>query len=216
MLNARKMATQKTISLYEEVGWKKYFAKIRFWDAPYIDIEKLVPAKGTILELGCGEGLFSNYMAICSKDRRIVGIELDSTRAKQANRGLKNTQFKRGNALTVKFPRADCIILFHLLHHLLSFEDQERLIEKCKNNLRKNGKIIVVEIDNTPFIKYLISWLTDHFIVAWLFEGKRYEPNIFFRPSSEWKKTFKKYNLNIKTKRVHKNKPFSHIFFICS
>ncbi len=43
----------ETINLYKTVGWKKWFSKWRFAMAPYITVEKVVPKKGKIIELGC-------------------------------------------------------------------------------------------------------------------------------------------------------------------
>lgn len=203
----------KTIDLYVDVNWKKWFSKIRFWDAPYIEVEKLVPERGLIYELGSGEGIFSNFMAISSQNRKVIGIELDRRRIREASRGVRNTIFKQGDATKVKMKKSDAIVMFHLLHHLLSRDDQEKLLRKSVKALKKNGKLIIVEIDNKPFLKYLISWITDHFIVAWLFEKKIYEQNIFFRRSEEWRKLLSEYGCRVKVSHLHSGKPFSHILF---
>ncbi len=205
----------KTISLYTNVGWKKWFSKIRFWDAPYIEVEKLIPEKGLIYELGCGEGIFSNFMAISSKKRKIIGIELDKARVNEADRGLTNTSFKQGDATKTNIIKADCVVMFHLLHHLLSHKDQEKVIRNSINGLKKGGKLVIVEVNNKPFIKYLISWITDHLLVAWLFEKRLYEPNIFFRPEDEWVKLLKENGLKCKASLASNGKPFSHIILYC-
>lgn len=204
---------RKTIGLYSGSGWKSLFVRIRFWDAPFRKVEKLVPKKGTIVELGCGEGLFSNFLGLSSAKRKIIGIEIDKNRVGQASHGLKNVFFKRGDVTKVKIPGADCIVLFHLLHHLNSFGDQEKVIEKCVKSLRKGGKIIIVEVDDKPFLKYLISWFTDHFIVVWLFERRFFVAKIFFRKKKEWIKLLSRYELDYEVISAHKGKPFSHVVF---
>jgi tRNA G46 methylase TrmB len=119
MIN-KKFAKDMLFSLYNLNGWKSYFIKIRFWDAPFTLVEQLVPKSGTIIELGCGEGCFTNYMGLSSSKRNILGIEL-SDRVLDADKGLPNVRYKKGNALSAQFPKCNAIVAFHLLHHLLSF-----------------------------------------------------------------------------------------------
>lgn len=205
---------KKVMDLYDLDDFTSWFKQIRFWDAPYLEVEKNVPKKGHILELGCGEGLFTNFMALTSSRRKITAVDLDANRLKQADNGLPNTNFRVGDVTKMKIPKSDAIVMFHLLHHLLSYDMQETLIEKCVKALNKNGKLIIVEIDTRPLWKYLVSWFTDHYIVAVLFENRFYEPNIFFRKKDGWLKLFKKMDLKYSYKNVSQNKPFSHILFV--
>ncbi len=208
-------AIEKTISLYQEFGWKNKFSKIRFWDAPYIEVEKIVPVKGNITELGCGEGIFSNFMALSSPQRKITGIEIDRQRVSEANRGLTNTTFKYGDATMVKIQASDAVVMFHLLHHLKSKKDQEKVIKKAVHALKKNGKLIIVEVDIKPNIKYAISWFTDHFLVPWIFEQRLYS-EIYFRKKNEWLKLLKGLGLKVITTSPDRGKPFTHIVFECT
>lgn len=50
---------KKAVELYEDTGFGKLFMQIRSWDAPFEAIEKVVPRKGTIIDLGCGDGLMA-------------------------------------------------------------------------------------------------------------------------------------------------------------
>lgn len=211
----KNVLARKTISLYAKTGLKSLFSKIRFWDAPYFEVEALVPQKGYIVDIGCGEGIFSNFIALASSKRKVLGIEIDRKRLEDADRGLKNTSFVWGDATKFKFKDADCVILFHLLHHLPSYEDQEKTLKLCYNGLKKGGKLIIVEIDIKPIFKYLLSWLTDHFLVPVLFESRIYSP-IYFRKKNEWIKLLRNYGLDVFTRPLDKGKPFSHITFVCT
>lgn len=204
----------QTIDLYKLVGWKKYFSKIRFWDAPFIQVEKLIPKKGLILDLGCGEGIFSNFLALKSKSRKIIGIELNKERINQANKGLKNTKFFQGDVTSKEIPKADTILMFHLLHHLNNFKDQEKLLKKIVKKLKQNGKLIIVEVEQKVSFKYLLAFLTDHFLVPWLFERKFYT-KVFFRKSKEWKRILNSLELSVKLISAEKKMPFSHIILVC-
>lgn len=205
----------EVIRLYAADGWKKWFALWRFWAAPYSLVERMIPKKGTIIELGCGEGLFSNYLAASSPKRKIIGIELDKERVTIAQKGYKNTKFIQGNALKVKLPSADCIILFHVLHHLKSFRSQEELIKKITKSLKKSGSLVIVEIDKDYTAKYYLTWFWDHFMVPWFFEKSFYQKDIFFRNRSDWKKTLANSGFTTTVTKKDDNMPFSHIVYVC-
>lgn len=202
--------------MYSRLGFKSYFAKIRFWDSPYREVEKLISKKGVIVDLGCGEGVFSNYLALTSFKRKVFGFDIDKKRVSIADRGLKNTVFENANVLNVDIPKADTIILFHLLHHLNSFFDQEKLLKKCINSLNSGGRIVVVEIDVKPTLKYLTTWFTDHFLVPWIFEGKFYSPDITFRNKKGWVEIFNQLKLKYRNYDYEKRKPFTHTVFVCT
>ncbi|MFH1827142.1 MAG: class I SAM-dependent methyltransferase [bacterium] len=205
---------KRTISLYKKNFIVDIFAKIRFWDAPYVEVEKMVSKKGMIVDLGCGEGIFSNYLAMSSSRRKIVGVDIDRKRISNADKGLKNVQFRVGDVTKVKIPECNAILMFHLLHHLSSQKAQEKLIKCVVKKIKKGGRLVIVEVSKKPLLKFLLSWFTDHFIVAWFFERKIYEKNIFFRTEDDWLSLFN--GLNLKTKRYTKSrgKPFSHVVFV--
>ena len=207
---------KQVIDLYKITGWKRWFAKVRLWDAPFEEIEKIAPKRGKIIDLGCGEGILSNYLALVSNNRKIFGIEIDNYRIKDANRGLPNTEFRHGDVLKTALPRGDVFLMVHLLHHLPSKEDQLKLLRKVKNSLPKKGKLIIAEVSTKPYIKYLISWLTDAFIVPILFEKKFYNLKFYYRNEREWKTLLKKIGFKVIVKPAHKGKPFSHIIFIAT
>ena len=206
---------KKTIGLYSDNKFVNIFSRIRFWDAPFEEINKLAPNSGVILDLGCGDGILSNYLALNNKQRKLIGIELNKNRVSRADRGLKNTKFIYGNVLTKSFPKADIILLTHLLHHLPSKLDQEKLIIKCKKNLNPNGKLIITEVIEKPFLKYIISWLVDAFVVPILFEKKLYDFNFIYRKDKQWQDLIRKTGLKINIYYPHKNKPFSHVIYVC-
>ena len=205
----------KIISLYSRAGWKSIFAKLRFWYAPYIEVEELVPLNGTIVDLGCGEGILSNYIGLCSKNRKIIGVEIDRNRIKEANHGIPNVNFINTDVTKNDLPQSDAIICFQLLHHLKSYEMQEELIKKCIKSLSKEGKFIIDEIRVDYTLRYWLTWVADHFLVPLFFEKRLYSP-ILFRTVPAWKELLEKKGLNctiIIPKEI--NKPFANVIFEC-
>lgn len=207
---------EKTISLYKGDGFTSVFAKLRFWDAPFSELEKIIPKTGRILDLGCGDGIFANYLAITGPRRDIVGIELKKNRLKFANKGLKNTRYFAGNVLRKEFPQVDVVIMIHLLHHLPSRESQEVLIKKVLDKLGTGGKLIIAEVSERPLLKYIISWVTDVFVVPLLFDRKLFSVNVYYRKDKNWKDLLLKHGFGVEYRSLHKGKPFSHNLFVAT
>lgn len=207
---------KKTLSLYKTGDFSEVFQTIRIWDAPYEVIDKIVPKKGIIVDLGCGDGLLANYIATSRPKTKVFGIDLNRERIKEAEKCVKNTKFVYGDILKKEIPKADVILVIHVFHHLTSKKAQEKLIEECYTKLKKSGKLIVAEVAEKPFLKYQFSWFTDHVIVPILFESKLYNPDIFFRRVDEWQKLFDKLGFNHKSIKADKSKPFSHVVFECT
>jgi SAM-dependent methyltransferase len=210
MQSARKQA----INLYGENLWEKFLSNFKFWEEPYETVERMLPKTGTISELGCGEGLLTNYLAISSPKRKIIGIEIVPERLELAKKGIKNTKYKVGDITDVPFPKADAAILFHVLHHLPSGDAQEKVLEKTKKSLKKGGKMIIVDVHVKPTLKFVAAWFADHFLVPWVFE-KRFYTRAYFRKEEEWLALLKKLGFKVKVTEETANRPFPNIIFEC-
>lgn len=201
----------KTVNLYPNPK----FTRIRFWDAPFVRVEKLIPKSGTILDLGCGEGIFSNFLGISSDRRKVLGIEINKERFELSQHGISNVKFVLGDIEKVDLPEADAIVLFHVLHHLSSYSSQIHVISRCFNQLSRGGKLIIVEVEPKISLKYFLSTFTDHFLVPWIFEKRVYSP-IFFRRRVAWGKILKNKGFNCRVINAEKGHPFTHIIIECS
>lgn len=207
---------RKVGELYKGQGFSEVFAKIRIWDAPLEMIARLVPQIGTVVDLGCGDGLFTNYLALDSAKRKVIGVEINPQRLKEAEKDIQNVKFQRGDILKTNIPAADTILLIHVLHHLSSYEQQVQLIKQCKAKLKKDGKLIIVEIIKRPLLKYVFTWVVDVLIFTILFEGKFFNLQIFYRSEKKWKEFLKSQGFSVVTQQASKGKPFSHMIFCCN
>lgn len=55
--------------------WIKIYIKLRWQLCPFEKIERLIPKKARVIDIGCGFGLLANYLALTSEDRAAVGID---------------------------------------------------------------------------------------------------------------------------------------------
>lgn len=211
-----KEAIAKTALLYVGLGWKSIFAKFRFWYAPFVDVEKLLPKRGVIIDLGCGEGIFANFVGLRSSTRRVLGVEIDKKRVLLADKGLKNVSFKIGNIIDTMIPKADAIVLIQVLHHLHTYNEQEIILRKAVERMKKGGKLIIVEIKVSASLRYFFTWFADHYLVAWFFEKRLYAP-IHFRTVDDWERILRSNNLSCTILLPHEQlKIFSNVIFSCT
>lgn len=210
-----KQARDRAINLYAGTVWESFLSKFKFWEEPYEVVNKMLPMHGTITELGCGEGLLSNYLAIFSPKRNVIGYEIVPGRLASAKKGIKNARYYVGDITKVPYPKSDAVILFHVLHHLPSKNLQEAVLQKAKSSLKKGGKLIIVDVHVTPTIKYVAAWIADHFLVPWVFE-KRFFTRAYFRNEHEWTALLKKLGFNFRVTEETSGRPFPNIIFECT
>lgn len=207
--NARKI-----ISLYTKKGFIKEFVTLRFWFGPLHELNNIVPKKAKILELGSGEGIVSNFLGISEKQRKVSGLEIVSERIKEANIGIKNVSFKQGNILTSSFPKAEVIIFCHVLHHLPSYKDQLVALNRCYDQLPKNGQLVIAEVNKTVSLKYLFGWFVDVVLVPIFFEHKMVNFNVYHRSFVDWIKVLNNTGFSISKMEFTDKRPYPEVIFV--
>lgn len=195
------------VGAVENLGLR-LFSKIRFWTGSFVELESHVPLQGLIIDLGCGYGILPNYLAFKSSKRRIIGIELDPKKVNQAIAGGENVSFQCGDITAIRLPKADCIIIADVLHHLHSYKAQDRLVERCSGLLKKHGILIISDVDSTPVWKLIAGRITD-FV---LYPGQP----IYYRYAQKMIELLTRFfnSRHIRTQRIT-NTIFSHVIYIC-
>ena len=206
----------KIINLYSNVDYTKSFVKFRFWFGPLLEINELVPKSGVILDLGCGEGILTNFLAINSTKRKMIGVELSGHRVGQAKKGLKNTKFLTGSVLKLKLPKADAIIVSHVFHHLGNKKRQEELLDVCFKFLKPKGKLIIGEVDYQFSLRYFFAWITDILLVPIFFEKKLLDLQIDHRGRKEWKTLLQKHGFKVIHMKVTKDRIYPEVVMVAT
>lgn len=204
--NGSAAAKARLFELYSGNGYVNVFLHIRWWHANLERIAEFVPKSGTILDLGCGYGITSNYLALLSSDRKVIGIELSDRKLKYARKNLPNVEFRNEDVTRLALPACKAVLLSDVLHHLRSFEEQENLLRECVKLLDKDGVILVKEIDKKPAHKFLFTQFVDNV----LYPGDRF----YFRGEDEFKELLGRLNLSVEFHPIHKGKPLSHVMYV--
>ncbi len=200
---------KETLAKYQQNKFLLAFAWLRSIHAAYQEIEPLVPGSGFIVDVGCGYGFFSNYIGLKSAQRKVIGLEISKRKLRQCDKGIENVQFKDVFLETFGDSSADAVIFYHVLHHLRSYEDQERLLKTALRVLKPEGSLIIIEVAEKPLWKYWVAWWADHL----LYLGDR----IFYRTKEEMLKLLESdLALNVQSFPCDQFAPFSHIAYSAS
>ena len=169
-------------------------------------IEQFIPKAGRIIDIGCGYGIFANYLALCAPARHVIGIDKNKRKIKLASRGLPNTEYIYGDVMNVDHVSCSGYTLLDMLHHLNSHEQQENLLTFCYSSLDKGGTILIKEIDKEPKMKYLFTHFAD--AVAYPFE------KIYFREKNEYRKILEGLGCEVEIHSIHQHTPYPAVAIV--
>lgn len=146
------MTIRELLGCYRALPFSaKAHIAIRWAIAPMVRLEKLVPTEGRILDLGCGHGVFSLYLAKTSRTRQVVGVDWDARKIKVAQSLQEpNLQFETADVSGDKpLPQAKAIVLVDVAY-LLAPPIQQRLLDQCFASLLPGGSLILKETTESP------------------------------------------------------------------
>jgi SAM-dependent methyltransferase len=202
-------AKKQVMKFYGGGGWSSAFTFIRlFLTAPFDRLEPHIPQCGYIIDLGTGYGIFANLIGLLSKERKVLGVDLDEYKIRHAYRGVDNVEFQLGDIAKIDIPQADCILLIHVLHHLDSPQAHAPLLQTCVGRLKQGGKLIIAEIDRRPWWKFILGNIADRILYKFRRPYYRYPESML--PLLE------ALPLQVTSEAMHQGTPFSHITYICT
>jgi len=188
---------------------------VRHKTCPFDRIEPWVPQEGMIYDLGCGHGLFSIYLALSSRTRRIVGSDSSEDKiaaAILASHTISNVEFRQANILNLPMEMCDAVIILDVLY-LMNHEQQEKIIERCRKYLRPGGLLIVTATDTRPRWKYLWAYFQELLAVRLFRITTGY--GLCFRPGGEFTSLFAKIGFEAHSEKIDRGYVYPHLLFIC-
>jgi len=146
--------------------WESFYLRTRWRLCPFELVESQLPRSGRILDFGCGYGMLSNFLALRSSDRRVLGIDLNRTRievARRSSTGHPEVYFQLGDVRDFKGISFDAVVMTDVLHHI--DEDNVRvLLRIIRSCLRDDGLLVVLDVDRFPLRKFYTTYLIDRLL----------------------------------------------------
>lgn len=134
---------------------------------------QLLPDGATILDVGAGGGLFTNYMADRRPDVTIIGIDLADPQLRRATKRMKSygdrVSFRKGDATAIAFAdnTFDGVISYGAIKHWTS---QEKGMAECVRVLRPGGPLLVTDADRSATFEDSSNFIK-HYRSPRIFDG---------------------------------------------
>lgn len=160
-------------SAYDDPITRSY-ARIRFTilRQPFLEeIGQYLPTSGTLLDLGCGFGLFSMYYAATEPRRNVVGIDLSARRISRASRtaaalDIRNVSYAAADVLSWETElRFDSIYFLDLVHHLPA-AGVRPFIAKVASLIAPHGTLVIKDVADRPVYKRMFTLALDRLMVG--------------------------------------------------
>lgn len=152
----RDRAATRALGLYSDAPLgDRVHTRVRWATAPLAAVEQRVPRTGRVLDVGCGHGLLSIYMALSSAGRQVLGVDVDVSKietAKRVSEALReeiDVSFECIQPGELPHGPFDAIVIADVLY-LLRPDARAALVEGCISRLAPGGVLLIKEIDVEP------------------------------------------------------------------
>lgn len=139
----------------------RFHVAVRARSCPFGEVERRVPRRGRVLDLGCGHGLGSLVLALGSPERAVQGVDVDGDKlphavAAAARAGVENVRFDAVAPGWRPDGAYDAVVLVDVLY-LLGQEAARSLLAAVASAVAPGGSVLVKEIDLRPRWKYQLA-----------------------------------------------------------
>lgn len=113
-------------------------------------------AKGFVLDAGCGKGEFTEFILKNKNVRRVIGIDITKEMVMEKNKDLK-LDFILGDVHKMPFKekKFDFVVSAFLYRNI----EPEKFFRECKRVLKKDGKILILEMGLPDFFMIKFVYL---------------------------------------------------------
>jgi 1-acyl-sn-glycerol-3-phosphate acyltransferase len=146
-LNTPPVVRRKINRLYRYQG--KFVEQFVAWklrlDPVYPALDAVVPRRAHVLDLGCGYGVATHWLATFTDTRTFWGVDYDEDKIRAAQcsaAGHPRIQFTSGDLLTCEYPAGDVALLLDVLHYWTPAK-QQVILTKARQALRPGGRLVL-------------------------------------------------------------------------
>jgi demethylmenaquinone methyltransferase/2-methoxy-6-polyprenyl-1,4-benzoquinol methylase len=118
---------------------------------------KNTPLKENILDIGTGTGEILRKINKKYKNKLLIGVDISENMLKRAKEKIPDANFIKADAENLPFKEKSIDNIFYSLtfRHL----DSEKQINQCKNILKTNGTVSILDLNRSKFLIFLFEKL---------------------------------------------------------
>jgi SAM-dependent methyltransferase len=197
---------------YKELSyWQKTTLFLRWITAPFEKMERIIPSRGTFLDVGSGAGLFDLLLVLKSPKRTVVGVEPDEMKYRQAQSisvPSRHLSFTPGYfSAKLMQSRFDGVVISDVLY-LLAPDEKRRLLGDALQVLHPRGKIYLKTNVAAPSIGFWLCWLQEFLSVTILGITHSNAGRLYFNTRDQYQTLFAQLQLS-----VDEEIPLTTLFF---
>jgi len=148
-INTPRVVRRKVNRLYRYQG--KFVEQFVYWklktDPVFEALDAVVPRRVHVLDLGCGYGIATHWLASYTDSRTFAGVDYDNDKIRVAQRTAPlhpRIHFERQDLLNWQYPACDTILLLDVLHYWTP-EKQQWIMNQARRALRPGGRLVLRE-----------------------------------------------------------------------
>ena len=182
----------------------------------YLLRERLIPVEGSVLDLGCGQGVLAALLvAARAIPKRYTGIDLmqrDVDRAMHVARAAPEADIKfvTGDIRTTPFPAADAVVVLDVLHYV-DYEAQAEVLERVRESLSRGGVLLLRVGDESPGLRFRYTVAIDRLVMA--LRGHRLE-RLYSKPVARWRAELEALGFSVTPAPMSEGTPFANVLLV--
>jgi 2-polyprenyl-3-methyl-5-hydroxy-6-metoxy-1,4-benzoquinol methylase len=199
---------RELLGIYDDASFGfRAFLVHRWWHASLPAIEQCIPRGASVVELGCGHGIFANFIGLRDPGRSVLALEQNEEKAAFAAGRVTNVRVETKDVRGIHVGEFDAVALVDVLHHLTSYEQQEELLDSALEMLRPGGTLIVKEVSKSFPVKFQLTLVLDRIA----YPGDTF----YFRRHEEFHTLLERRGLTVEYKNLSSHVPYAHVMFVC-
>lgn len=209
-------------------AWQRARGKLRF-DPVYFSLLKhgLLPNEGTLLDLGCGQGILLALIAAARSQFRsgiwpagwqappallhLEGIERRSDRVAVARTALgTEARIEERDIRSTRFSPCSALVILDVLLYL---EEDEQLgvLERAVRALGTDGVLILREADAAAGVSFKVTVWSERLMEA--VKG-RPPPRLRYRRAADWISVLEVLGMKVQAEPMSAGTPFANMLFV--